>query len=79
MGYSFPADLKQLIEQQMATGRYHSEDELIRDALAALSAESAETEAIQAAIDEWRAGDAGLPLDDAFALVRQSGAASPTA
>jgi putative addiction module CopG family antidote len=79
MGYSFPADLKQLVEQQMASGRYQSEDELIRDALDALSAESAEAQAIQAAIDDWRAGDEGLPLDEAFALVRQSGAASTTA
>lgn len=79
MGYSFPADLKLLIEQQMATGRYRSEDELIRDALDALLAESVETEAIQTAINEWRAGDVGLPLDEAFASVRHSGAASTTA
>ena len=49
MGYSFPADLKKLVDQQMASGRYQSEDELIRDALESLSAESTEVEAIQTA------------------------------
>ena len=78
MGYSFPAELKQLIDLQMASGRYISEDELIRDAIDALSAESTEAEAIQAAIDEWRAGDAGMPLDEAFDLVRKSGGTSTT-
>lgn len=79
MGYAFPAELKQLIDRLMASGRYRSEDDLIRDAIDALSAESTEAEAIQAAIDEWRAGDAGMPLDDAFDLVRQSDGKSKTA
>ena len=36
MTYQFPADVEQLIKQQMALGVYASEDEVLRDALGAL-------------------------------------------
>lgn len=45
----------------MASGKYAYEDELLQDALQTLAAESEELEAIQAAIDEWDAGDPGVP------------------
>ena len=71
MGYSFPPDVKRLVETRMASGKYASEDDVLRDALDALSAESAELDAIQAAIAEWQAGDAGVPLAEAFDAVRR--------
>lgn len=37
MPYAFPPDLKQLVDAQMTRGGYHSEDELLRDAVQALS------------------------------------------
>lgn len=71
MAYAFPPEVRQLVESAMATGRYPTEDDLLRDALDSLSAESAELQAIEAAINEWRHGDEGVPLDDAFETIRQ--------
>ena len=55
----------------MASGKYALDDELLRDALEALNAESVEFEAIHAAITEWRAGDPDVPLNDAFDQIRR--------
>ncbi len=71
MAYSFPTDVKQLIESRMASGKYATEDELLRDALEALDAEATALEAIQAAITEWHAGDAGVPLSEGFDQIRR--------
>ena len=71
MAYSFPLDVKQMIESRMASGKYATEDELLRDALAALDAEATELEAIQAAIRDWRAGDTGVPLNEGFDQIRR--------
>jgi Arc/MetJ-type ribon-helix-helix transcriptional regulator len=71
MGYPFPPDVKQLVDTRMASGKYATEDDVLRDALDALSAESHELDAIQAAIAEWRAGDPGVPLAEAFDTVRR--------
>ena len=69
--YSFPPDLQRLIDARLATGTYASEDELLRDALRALAEESEDLAAVQAAVAEWRAGDVGMPLREAFAQVRE--------
>lgn len=71
MAYSFPPELRQLVETGMATGRYASEDELLQDALESLAVEAEEAAAIEAAIADWHSGDAGVPLDTAFAEIRQ--------
>lgn len=71
MTYSFPPEVKQLVESRMASGKYATEDELLRDALEALAAESSELEAIQAAVTDWRAGDSGVGLDDVFDQIRR--------
>ncbi len=36
MSYAFPPTLQQLVDQQMATGRYRSEDQLLLQALKVL-------------------------------------------
>jgi Arc/MetJ-type ribon-helix-helix transcriptional regulator len=70
MSYPFPIDIQHLVVERMASGRYASEDDLLREALASLSESEHDLEAIEAAIAEWRAGDEGLPLDDAFDALR---------
>ena len=37
MAYSFPKDLQDLVGERMRTGKYGSEEDLLRDALRALS------------------------------------------
>jgi putative addiction module CopG family antidote len=70
MPYPFPPDLQELVLKQMASGRYASEDELLRRALRALAEEEQDLDAIRESLADWRAGDPGVPLADAFAAVR---------
>lgn len=37
MPYSFPTDVKQIIDAHLASGRYATEDDVLRDALRALA------------------------------------------
>lgn len=55
----------------MASGRYTSEDEVLRDALDALSADLDDLRAIEDALAELDAGDAGVPLTTAFSRIRK--------
>jgi hypothetical protein len=54
----------------MATGRFTSEDEVLRKAMNALSIEDDGVRALEEALDLIDQGDAGIPLDEAFASVR---------
>lgn len=67
-----PSDLQQLISARMASGRYESEEALIREALRALDESDRDLEAVAEAIQELRAGDRGLLVHEAFAAIRQS-------
>jgi hypothetical protein len=40
MFYEFPPDVEKLIHQQMATGLYRTQDDVLRDALLALGAQN---------------------------------------
>lgn len=42
----------------------------LRDLLRALDQEGEDLQAVQAAVTEWRAGDEGLPLKEAFDEIR---------
>jgi len=68
--YHFPADLQQHIQSRLSAGGYSSEEDLLRDALRALDEEEEDLLAIREAVAEWRAGDQGLPLKDAFKEIR---------
>lgn len=56
MNHEFPPDLERQLQEQMALGQYHSETDLIRDALQALLAQNEESAAIQAGLDDLEAG-----------------------
>ncbi len=70
MPYPFPPDLSQLVHEHMASGKYSSEDDLLRSALRALAEEEEDLAAVHEAIAEWRSGDDGVPLDEAFESIR---------
>lgn len=70
MAYAFPADVKDLVDEQIESGQYGSEDEVLRDALRALAEEQEDLAAVNEAIFEWRSGDSGVALDDAIAAIR---------
>ncbi len=62
--------VQQLIQKKMASGKYDSEDELVREALESLDAEDEELHAIQDSLDDLDRGEEGLPLDEVFANLR---------
>ena len=69
--YQLPADVQEIVKQRLATGKYASEDEVLRDALRALADEDEDVAAVQEAIAGWQAGEMGVPLDLAFDHVRE--------
>ncbi len=71
MSYSFPADVRRLVDQQLASGAYRSDDEVLREALRSLSGEDDDLTALEEAIAELDS-DPGQPLAEAFAEVRRS-------
>jgi putative addiction module CopG family antidote len=70
MPYPFPPDLQTLVGDQMASGKYASEDELLRTALRALAEDEQDVDAVRQSLAEWRAGDSGVLLKDAFDAIR---------
>ncbi|HEY2841040.1 MAG TPA: hypothetical protein VGJ26_17935 [Pirellulales bacterium] len=56
MDYQFPPDVDRMLRDRMAAGGYSSEDEVLRDALGALADRIDDLAALQAGIDDWRAG-----------------------
>jgi putative addiction module CopG family antidote len=71
MSYPFPPDLQKLLDARLASGHYSSDDDVLRDALRALNEEDEDLVAVRQAIDEWRAGDPGIPLAQAFDEIRR--------
>ena len=56
MSYAFPPDVQHLIDLQMASGRYPSQNELLREALLALNDFDASVADIQEGMEDERAG-----------------------
>ena len=73
MSIVVPRDVSQLVENQLASGRYQSADEVLRSAMAALTEFDEDLVAVQQAVAEWRNGDAGVPLDEAIQQIREGG------
>ena len=72
MPYTIPPDVETLVAHQMSTGRYQTQDDVLRSALEALTLQDEDLAAVQAAVDEWQQGDPGVPLDEAVRLIRGS-------
>jgi len=68
---TIPAEFEPFIEQQLATGRYHSAQELVSAALHLLREQGLETlrKEIQVGIDELDRGE-GIVIEDEEALER---------
>lgn len=63
MAHQYPPDLKQQLKEQMATGLYDSEAEVLREALRALKRQDQDLAAVKEAISDMEAGDRGIPFD----------------
>ena len=70
MPYPFPTDVRRLVDQQLASGAFQSEDEVIREALRSLSGDDAELAELEEALAELD-NDPGQPLAEALADIRR--------
>ena len=70
MPYAFPAEIKQLIDQNMATGLYSSEEDVLQAALHVLSDYRATIADIRQGMIDYEQGR-GEPLADTMADIRQ--------
>jgi Arc/MetJ-type ribon-helix-helix transcriptional regulator len=70
MSYAFPPDIRELIDQNMATGIYASEEDVLQAALHALSEYHATIADIRQGMIDYDAGR-GEPLSDAMADIRR--------
>ncbi len=71
MSYAFPPDVRQHVQARMASGRYASEDDVLREAFEALTWEEQEFQAVMEAVNALEEGDDGIPLAIAFEQLRQ--------
>ncbi len=71
MTYQFPPNIDRLVKEQMASGAYESEDDLLADALRALATRNADLAAVNDAIRDMEAGDTGRPLTEVADEIRE--------
>lgn len=69
--YKFPPAVSDLVQKQLATGQFATEDEVLLAALQTLETESEDWLAVREALDSLEAGDRGMSLQDAFDEVRK--------
>jgi Arc/MetJ-type ribon-helix-helix transcriptional regulator len=70
MSYAFPPDIKQLIDQNLATGIYSSEDDVLQAALHVLSDYNSTIGDIRQGMSDVEAGK-GEPLAQVFDEIRR--------
>lgn len=70
MSYAFPPEIRELIDQNMATGIYSSEEDVLQAALHALSDCHATIADIRQGVVDYQQGR-GEPLSDAMADIRR--------
>jgi Arc/MetJ-type ribon-helix-helix transcriptional regulator len=63
--YKFPPAVSDLVQKQLASGQFATEDEVLLAALQTLETESEDW------LDSLEAGDRGMSLQDAFDEVRK--------
>lgn len=69
--YKFPPAVSQLIQKQLASGQFATEDEVLLAALQTLETESEDWLGVREALDSLEAGDRGMSLQEAFDEVRK--------
>ena len=69
--YNFPPAVSDLVQKQLASGQFATEDEVLLAALQTLETESEDWLAVREALDSLEAGDRGMSLQDAFDQVRK--------
>jgi len=73
MSIVVPQDVAEMVARQIASGRYQSDDDVLRSAMLALEEVDEDYLAIEEAVGSWRKGEPGTPLAVAFRQVREAG------
>ncbi len=76
MSYAFPPEIKNLIEESMATGMYSSEEDVLQAALHVLNDYNATVADIRQGISDYEHGG-GQPLSEAIADIRRQLGSKP--
>jgi Arc/MetJ-type ribon-helix-helix transcriptional regulator len=76
MSYGFPPEIQQLIDQNMSTGMYPSEEDVLQAALHVLSDYNATVADIREGIADYDQGR-GEPLSQAMADIRRQLGSAP--
>ena len=63
MIYRIPDDVQAEIDARVASGQYTGDESVLREAMAGLREFDDDVAKVEEAIDDWQAGDNGLPLD----------------
>ena len=71
MTHQLPPDIQQSVRTLMASGRYASEDDVLRDALRALNDEQDDVAAIDEALADLEQGDPGVGVRQVFQELRE--------
>ena len=71
MNTNIPADILAAIEAKVSTGQYPNQESVLREALARLDEFDDDVAGLQASIDKWKSGDKGVPVEEAFDVVRR--------
>ncbi|HET6882251.1 MAG TPA: type II toxin-antitoxin system ParD family antitoxin [Pirellulales bacterium] len=71
MSTQLPPDVQQHVTAWIASGKYASADDVLRDAMRALADEQDDFDAIREAIAEVESGDPGMPVQQAFHELRE--------
>ncbi len=80
MAFEFSSEVQELIARHMATGQYSSENELLAAALDSMEIDDVDEEevaAIRAGLDAIERGEPSVPLEEAFAELRQRNGIAP--
>ena len=65
-----PDDVQAAIDAKVASGQYADDETVLREALASLDEFDEDLAKLQTAIDDWRSGDDGTPIDQAADAIR---------
>jgi Arc/MetJ-type ribon-helix-helix transcriptional regulator len=69
--YKFPSAVSDLVQKQLASGQFATEDEVLLAALQTLETESEDWLSVREALDSLEAGDRGMSLQEAIDEVRK--------
>ncbi len=67
-----PDDVQAAIDEKVASGQYADEETVLREAMASLDEFDENVAKVQEAIDDWQAGDEGIPVEEAIKIIRSS-------